>query len=177
MYRDKLPHSATISVRAGVAGIVALAVVLTGRATAQENRIAEGQRIWMEKAQCQECHGWAGNGESSVIHSEGRAPSLRLTQLTRDQIRMTIQCGRPGTPMPHFDRFAYTDKRCYDMTEEDLGDSVPNRGAITLQSYEIDALADYIAVKIKGAGPVTRGQCLDFFKAEAGGRCKRYPEQ
>ena len=82
--------------------------------------------------------------------------SLRTTQLTRDQIRMTIQCGRPGTPMPHFDRFAYTDKRCYDMTAQDLGDSVPDRAAVTLQSYEIDALADYIAAKIKGAGPITQ---------------------
>ena len=45
---------------------------------------------------------------------------------------MTIQCGRPGTPMPHFDRFAYTDKRCYDMTAKDLGDSVPDRAAVTL---------------------------------------------
>ena len=24
--------------------------------------------------------------------------------------------------MPYFDRFAYTDKRCYDMTAADLGD-------------------------------------------------------
>jgi hypothetical protein len=63
------------------------------------------------------------------------------------------------------------------MTEAELGDNVPNRGAITLQSYQIDALADYIATKIKGAGPVTRGQCLDFFKAEAGVRCNRYPDK
>ena len=54
--------------------------------------------------------------------------------------------------MPHFDRFAYTDKRCYDMTDADLGDYVPDRGAVTLQSYEIDALADYIADQDQGCG-------------------------
>ena len=57
----------------------------------------------------------------------------------------TIQCGRPGTSMPHFDRFAYTDKRCYGMTAADLGDQMPDRSQVTLQRDEIDALADYVA--------------------------------
>jgi hypothetical protein len=73
--------------------------------------------------------------------------------------------------MPYFDRFAYTDKRCYDMTAEEIGENVPNRSATTLQSYEIDALADYIASKIKGAGPATRSQCIDFFQPDVGARC------
>jgi hypothetical protein len=107
--------------------------------------VGAGRTIWSAKAGCSDCHGWSGNGFSSAFHAEGRAPSLRETQLTRDQIRETIQCGRPGTPMPHFDRFAYTDKRCYDMTAEELGDRKPNRAPTTLQSYEIDALADYVA--------------------------------
>ena len=49
--------------------------------------------------------------------------------------------------MPHFDRFAYSDKRCYDMTAEDLGDLEPTRAPTTLQSYEIDAVADYVATR------------------------------
>ena len=79
--------------------------------------------------------------------------------------------------MPHFDRFAYTDKRCYDMTAEDLGAQVPNRAAVTLQPYEVDALADYVATKIKGAGPVTQPQCREYFGADAGTRCDGYPGQ
>ena len=71
----------------------------------------------------------AGAGTAG-FHHPGNAPSLRKTQLTRDQIRMTIQCGRPGTPMPYFDRFAYTDKRCYGMTAKDLGDNMPQRAGI-----------------------------------------------
>ena len=162
-----------------IAALPALTVLmsLAGPVAAQEDSVARGQVIWKEKAGCQECHGWAGNGEGGSLHSAGKAPSLRLTQLTRDQIRMTIQCGRPGTPMPYFDRFAYTDKRCYDMTEADLGNTMPDRAAVTLQAYEIDGLADYIESKIKGAGTVTRSQCNDFFKANAGVRCAQYPEK
>jgi hypothetical protein len=78
--------------------------------------------------------------------------------------------------MPHFDRFAYTDKRCYDMTAADLGDLEPIRAPTTLQSYEIDAVADYVAAKVKGAGPVTRAQCVEYM-GEAGGYCDKYPEQ
>ena len=79
--------------------------------------------------------------------------------------------------MPHFDRFAYTDKRCYDMTAEDLGDNVPNNSGTALQSYEIDALADYVATKIKGAGPATRAGCLAFFQGSAGAQCQTYPDK
>jgi len=177
MKHDKNLCLANEPLRSGATILLALAIAVrfVEPTIAQQDNVGEGQRIWAEKGQCQECHGWAGNGERSTLHAEGKAPSLRLTQLTRDQIRMTIQCGRPGTAMPHFDRFAYTDKRCYDMTAADLGDSVPNRAAITLQPNEIDALADYIAAMIKGAGPVTRSQCLAFFKASAGVRCEQYP--
>ncbi len=175
----KITIRAAVSANSGIAGIIALTLLafLGGHATAQQNDVGEGQRIWEQKAQCPACHGWAGDGDRGGLHAEGKAPSLRLTQLTRDQIRTTIQCGRPGTPMPHFDRFAYTDKRCYDMTADDLGDSVPDRGEITLQSYEIDALADYIEAKIKGAGPTTRDQCIEYFGANAGVRCEKYPDK
>jgi mono/diheme cytochrome c family protein len=164
-------------VNAGCAALIALSVAacLSGRAAAQDS-VAEGQRIWSGKAQCPTCHGWAADGNGGM-HSPGAAASLRATQLTRDQIRVTIQCGRPGTPMPHFDRFAYTDNRCYDMTAKDLGDQVPPRAANTLQPYEIDALADYVATKLKGAGPITRGECRDFFKADAGSHCDVYPAE
>ena len=142
---------------------------------AKAEDVGAGRTIWSAKAGCSDCHGWAGDGFSSAFHAEGRAPSLRETQLTRDQIRETIQCGRPGTPMPHFDRFAYTDKRCYDMTAEELGDQKPNQAPTTLQPYEIDALADYVATMIKGVGAVTKAECVDYF---GGGRarCDNYPD-
>jgi hypothetical protein len=155
---------------------VAIATFFDAASAAFAQDVAVGQKIWVNKAGCPECHGWSGDGFPSGFHSEGNAPSLRETQLTRDQIREVVQCGRPGTPMPHFDRHAYTDKRCYDMTAEDLGDLEPIRAPTTLQRYEIDAVADYVAAKIKGAGVVTRAQCIEFF-GETGSYCDKYPEQ
>jgi mono/diheme cytochrome c family protein len=146
--------------------------VATG-AAAQD--VADGERIWKDKAGCPQCHGWAGDGLASGFESPGGLP-LRKTQLTRDQIREVIQCGRPGTPMPHFDRFAYTDKRCYDMTAQDLGNLEATRADVTLQPFEIDAVADYVATKIKGAGPVTRAECTEYF-GKTGAECDKYPEQ
>ncbi len=110
-----------------------LPVALTPTGALAEDRVAWGQKIWQDKAGCNYCHGWAGDGVGG-FHHPGHAPSLRATELTRDQIRETIQCGRPGTSMPHFDRFAYTDKRCYDMTAADLGDQKPNRAGHDLQA-------------------------------------------
>lgn len=77
--------------------------------------------------------------------------------------------------MPYFDRFAYTDKRCYGMTADQLHDMMPNRAKTTLQADEIDALADYVATKIKGAGPVTRAQCVAYFGGPTT-RCEAFPQ-
>ena len=116
---------------------------------------------------------WAGDGLVSGFESPAGLP-LRKTQLTRDQIRMTIQCGRPGTPMPHFDRFAYTDKRCYGVTAQDPAIRSPTVPTTTLQPWEVDAVADYVAAKLKGAGPVTRAQCAAYF-GPTGAECDKYP--
>ena len=155
---------------------VAIATFFGGaRLVLAQEDVALGQQIWKDKAGCPLCHGWSGDGLASGFHNQGGLP-LRKTQLTRNQIRMTIQCGRPGTVMPHFDRFAYTDKRCYGMTEKDLGNLVPDRAPTTLQPFEIDAVADYVATKVKGAGPVTRAECAAFF-GQTEAECAKYPKQ
>ena len=51
----------------------------------------------------------------------------------------------------------------------------PQRGQTTLQADEIDALADYVAAKIKGAGPVTKAECIAYFGAAAQ-RCDSFPD-
>ena len=167
-------HDKARSIAFAATTAVAMATFLAVASSAKAQDVAEGQRIWTDKANCPQCHGWAGDGLASGFHNQGGLP-LRKTQLTRDQIRMTIRCGRPGTVMPHFDRFAYTDKRCYGMTAQDLGDKVPDRAATTLQPWEIDAVADYVATKVKGAGPVTRAQCLAFFGGGSEAECAKYP--
>jgi hypothetical protein len=54
---------------------------------------------------------------------------------------------------------------------------VPDRADTTLQPWEVDAVADYVATKLKGAGPVTRAECLKFFGPGAVDECAKYPKQ
>jgi mono/diheme cytochrome c family protein len=163
----------------GVTFTLAMLTVFLGLAsTARSDDAARGQEIWHDKAECNFCHGWAGDGGAGTagFHHPGNAPSLRKTQLTRDQIRTTIECGRPGTPMPYFDRFAYADKRCYGgVTAAQLGKLMPQRAGTTLQPDEIDALADYVATKLKGSGPVTKAECLAYFGPGVQ-RCDGFPD-
>jgi mono/diheme cytochrome c family protein len=83
---------------------------------AADDDFAYGRRLFLDKAECAFCHGWAGDG-SGHPQSPGRAANLRKSQLDRATLVTTILCGIPGTAMPHFDELAYTDKRCYGMTQ------------------------------------------------------------
>ena len=159
-----------------VAAIAALSFtcLFADAARAQED-VSRGLKIWKEKGGCLFCHGWAGDGMGDA-HSEGGAPSLRITKLGPDQIRETIQCGRPGTAMPHFDKFAYTDKRCYGVTAADLGDKVPNDPPAGLQKDELDAIANYVSAKLKDAGPVTFEECSAYFGGTPA-ECTHYPKK
>jgi mono/diheme cytochrome c family protein len=172
MVRDtREPNGSKFLARTALAALMAAAVTVLYLAAASADELDRGRKIWHDKAGCDFCHGWAGDGVGG-FHHPGHPPSLRETQLTRDQIRMTVQCGRPGTAMPHFDRFAYTDKRCYGMDAADAGDLLPDRSATTLQPDEIDAIADYVYNKLKGLGEVTRAQCIEYFGATS--RCDIY---
>lgn len=159
---------------ARAAAVVAGVLILSQAAFADEQTAKRGQDIWANRAGCPFCHGWAADGNGDP-HSDGGAPSLRTTTLDRDQIREVIACGRPGTGMPHYDRFAYTDDRCYGMTAEDIGDQIPNRGAVTLQRPQIDQLADYVAEVVKNRGPVTFEECEAYFGG-ASSVCQPYPK-
>src|ERR1700730_5834276 len=46
----------------GVMTIVAITVFFNLAPAAIARDLSEGQRIWVEKAGCAECHGWAGDG-------------------------------------------------------------------------------------------------------------------
>jgi mono/diheme cytochrome c family protein len=173
--QEQLASKSGLRVALSVMTAAVLAALFAAPRYAWPEDWERGQSIWHDKAGCAFCHGWAGDGVGG-FHHPGHPPSLRVTELTRDQIRMTIQCGRPGTAMPYFDRFAYTDKRCYDMVAADLGDMMPERSSTTLQSGEIDALADYVATKLKGSGEVTRQQCVDYF-GKGTARCDQYSER
>src|SRR3954464_14036184 len=141
--------------RASLLGVMLIAASAT--AGAQED-FSFARRLYLDKAQCSYCHGWAGDGAGEG-QSNGGAANLRQTRLNRTHLVMVILCGRPGTAMPHFDESAYSDKRCYGMTESELGSRTPALPpGSTLQARELDAVADYVLAKFVGRGAVTRSE-------------------
>ena len=104
--------------------IVATVVIILDFGAAQTQYVSFGQRLFRDKADCQFCHGIDGDGRGDP-RSPGRAANLRQTRLDREQIIEVIACGRPGTEMPHFDKFAYEDTNCYGLKGKDLGADAP----------------------------------------------------
>src|SRR5436190_16327679 len=58
--------------------------------------VAEGMRLYLQKGDCQSCHGWAADGRKMDSQMPD-APNLRETRLTRERLTQIIKCGRPGT--------------------------------------------------------------------------------
>ena len=149
------------------AALFPLALLVPGIAGAQTAQSAEearllefGKEIFKSKAVCQFCHKWDASGDQGY---GGNALSLRATKLTPEQLTEVVKCGRPGTGMPYHDRFAYTDKRCFGLTREDLGKDMPPIGSEYLQPREIDAVVKYLFARAVGHGESTYEDCIDFW--------------
>src|SRR5260370_24966608 len=89
-----------------------------------DDDFAGGRRIFLEKADCAYCHGWAGDGAGQG-QSPGGAANLRQSPLDPDSLIMGISCGVPGRGMPPFDDPAYTHKRCSGITSAAPGHKIP----------------------------------------------------
>ena len=152
-----------------VAAIAISLVVASAQARAADaGDIAEGMRIFQQKANCQACHGWVGDGRK-LDNQMPDSPSLRETRLDRGNLVTTIKCGRPGRGMPAFDKFAYSDGRCNGIKQADLtsrGLTLADPPA-TLQPREIEMLADFLFAKIVGKGAVTRATCIELADGDA----------
>jgi len=143
-------------------------VTSTAAARAQDAAdIAEGMRLFRQKGSCQSCHGWAGDGRKMDSQMPDGA-NLRLSALDREALVTTIKCGRPGTGMPAFDKFAYSDGRCYGLKQADL--KTPERQLpdppATLQVREINAIADFMLAKIVGKGPMDHAKCIEYWGSD-----------
>src|SRR5947209_16097752 len=103
----------------------AMLVTLTRAQTPDAADIAEGLRLYQQKGNCQACHGWAGDGRKTDSQMPD-GPNLRETKLDRAGLVMIIKCGILNSQMPAFDKFAYSDRRCYGKTQADLK-SYPTR--------------------------------------------------
>ena len=138
--------------------------------------IAEGMRLFLQKGNCQACHGWAGDGRKMDSQMPDGA-NLRETKLDRGDVIVAVKCGRPGRGMPAFDKFAYSDARCYGMKQADLKSrelSLPDPPA-TLQPREVELLADFLFAKIIGKGAMNRARCVEYWGAEVEA-CGEFPK-
>lgn len=136
--------------------------------SAEPSDISEGRRLFMQKGNCQGCHGWAGDGRKMDNQMPDGA-NLRAMNLDRATLIMFVKCGVPGSGMPAFDRFAYSDGRCYGKKSSDLrseGIHLVDPPA-TLQPREIELLADFVLEKIINKGPITKSQCLAYWDSDA----------
>jgi mono/diheme cytochrome c family protein len=129
----------------------------------EQRVIAQGKDIFKTKATCQFCHKWDASGDQGY---GGNALSLRATKLSPAQIAETVKCGRPGTGMPYHDPRAYTDKRCYGVTREQLGNAMPPEPNAFLNDDEINAVVKYLFAKDVGRGPSTYQDCVEFWGTE-----------
>jgi mono/diheme cytochrome c family protein len=146
-----------------VMALLAAASVLAHAQTApspEDARVlAYGKEIYKVKANCQFCHKWDASGDTGY---GGIALSLRKTALDPEQFADVVKCGRPGTAMPYHDQYAYTDKRCYGVTREEIGKNLPLLGE-SLQPREIEAVVKYLFAKAVGRGPATYEDCVEFW--------------
>lgn len=129
--------------------------------------IAEGMRLYQQKANCQACHGWAADGRKADNQMPD-GPNLRETKLGRAGLVMTIKCGRLNSSMPAFDKFAYSDGRCYGKTQADLK-AYPTRmpdPPSTLQPREIEMIADFLMAKVVRKGPMDHAKCVEYWGAD-----------
>jgi len=137
-------------------------------ASAQDaNDLADGLRLFRQKGNCQACHGWAGDGRKMDSQMPDGS-NLRESEMNRELLIITIKCGRPGTGMPAFDKFAYSDGRCFDLKQADLksrGLTLADPPA-TLQPREVELLADFMLARIVGKGPMDRAKCVEFWGSE-----------
>src|SRR5258706_6661286 len=174
-YRSFRQRSAQRSAPAGV-----LLVLFSGSVAwaqgADPSDIAEGGRLFRQKANCQACHGWAGDGRKMDTQMPDGA-NLRETTLDRKNLIMIIKCGRHGTGMPAFDRLAYSDGRCYGLKAAVLRarELTLTDPPATLAPREIELIADFLFAKVIGQGPMTHATCIAYWGSEVE-TCSEFPD-
>jgi cytochrome c553 len=156
---------------------IGLAVAPAARTqTVDAGDVAEGMSLYQQKANCQACHGWAGDGRK-MDNEMPAGTNLREVKLSRSALLAIIKCGRPGTSMPAYDKLAYSDGRCFGMKQADLK-ALPTRmpdPPATLQPREMELLADFLLAKIVGKGPMDRAKCIEYWGSDVEA-CRDFPK-
>ena len=158
---------APVAVAIMAAGFVAPGAQAQEQPPLNASDVADGMRLFQQKGNCQSCHGWAGDGRKTDSQMPDGA-NLRETKLNRAGLALIIKCGKLNSQMPAFDKFAYSDGRCYGKTQADLK-SYPTRmpdPPATLQQREINLVVDFLIAKVIGKGPMDRAKCIEFWGSE-----------
>jgi len=141
--------------------LAVIAIVATpASVAAQPADPTDAGKTVFKRANCFGCHKWHGNGGGGY---GGDALSLRKTELTREQIMETVECGRPGTGMPFFTRGAYDNVKCYGMNRQEVGAQIPPEANVFLRQADMEAVAEYVLAHIKGKSEPNYSECIDFF--------------
>jgi hypothetical protein len=138
--------------------------------------ITAGMNLFRQKAGCELCHCWAADGRKMENQMPDGA-NLRETTLDRQALILTIKCGRPGRSMPAFDKFAYSDGRCYGLKQADLRTrnlSLTDPPA-TLAPNEVELLAEFLFAKVIGKGPMDHAKCIDYWGSDVE-VCSEFPK-
>src|SRR5215470_14858145 len=156
-------------VRGGLAALAVVAALASGSSAYAQaaDDIAAGRQLFLQKGNCQACHGWAGDGRKMDSQMPDGA-NLRASKMDRATLIMTIKCGIPGTGMPPFDKLAYSDGRCFGMKQADLkerGIRMADPPA-TLQPREVELLTDFLLARIVRQGPMDHDKCVVFWGKE-----------
>ena len=113
-----------------------------------------------KKGNCMGCHSWHGKGGGGY----GAGVTLRDMNLTIDEIKYVIKCGRPGTGMPYFLRKAYKEEKCYDTTFEDYDGSYrPVNSKKFLSSKQIEAVSIFVSEVLQNK-KLDKNYCEFFYE-------------
>lgn len=138
-----------------------------------------GEDFWRAQPTCWDCHGNMANGRNEDPRSPAGA-NLRESLMDVATLALVIRCGLPGTPMPYFGgQRAYTDDpatSCYGTTLETLGAQAPPEGGESMNTRQIDGLAQFLIYQVAGKGPVTKEECVAFYGPTASS-CNRWPTE
>ena len=112
-----------------------------------------------KKGNCMGCHSWHGKG------GHGAGVSLRVSKLNLDELIEVINCGRPGSGMPYFNRKAYKEEKCYDTSFDDYinNDYKPNSPKKFLNKRQILAVTYFIKENLQGK-KLNKSYCESFFE-------------
>lgn len=139
------------TIRALTLTIFTTGAVFAASGGAANAQLTGGERVYFEKGGCNQCHGTQGNGVGDDAREQGA--NLRETALDKETMTMIISCGVPHTNMPYFDKFSYTDDRCYGMDNAAIGKDKPQPPiASFLAKRDVTAVVDYIFETFVGKG-------------------------